>query len=190
MKPDFYRDLMPSDAALHLVGALNTIRDKLHDASQQWKLLDETGRIPDTPSYTVLLQHAIGAQDLSREVLQLTAGFAQSPHHTTRAGSAVLKRLSIAATMSSHAVPRFTETAEEALGLPQTTALADRDSRTNRMVINHASARAYLRRASESLHHAVEELDDHLGFQRFLATLTPQEGPPAPPPPKPGGRHR
>ncbi|MFF4016628.1 hypothetical protein [Streptomyces sp. NPDC001843] len=66
----------------------------------------------------------------------------------------------------------------------------DRHYLTNRMVIDHASARAFLRHTSESLRDAAMELDDHLGFQRFLATLTRQDGPPAPPPPRPGGRHR
>ncbi|MFE9912551.1 hypothetical protein [Streptomyces clavifer] len=58
------------------------------------------------------------------------------------------------------------------------------------MVIDHASARAFLRRTSESLRDAAVELDDHLAFQRFLAPLTRQEGPPLPPPPTPGGRRR
>ncbi|MFJ3185361.1 hypothetical protein [Streptomyces halstedii] len=58
------------------------------------------------------------------------------------------------------------------------------------MVIDHASARAFLRRTSESLHDAAKELDDHLAFQRFLAPLTRQEGPLLPPPPTPDGRRR
>ncbi|WP_242620954.1 hypothetical protein [Streptomyces sp. BK239] len=58
------------------------------------------------------------------------------------------------------------------------------------MVIDHASARAFLRLTSESLRDAAMELDDHLGFQLFLATLTRQGGPPAPPPPRAGGGNR
>jgi hypothetical protein len=93
------------------------------------------------------------------------------------------------AALSSHAAPHFTESAECALALPRSANPTDRHYLANRIIIDHASARA-LRRTSESLRDAAEELDDHLGFQRFLATLTPQEGPPTPPPPRPGGRHR
>ncbi|MGA5492627.1 hypothetical protein ACPCK1_33400 [Streptomyces pseudogriseolus] len=190
MKPDFQRDLIPRDDALHLIGALNAMKDKLHDAAQRWELLDENGHVPAAPSYTALLQHATDAQDLSREVLRLADAFARSPHHTTRTGRTVLKQLATAATISSHAAPHFTETAEAALSVPRTTNPTDRRYLTNRMVIDHASARAFLRRASESLRDAAKELDDHLGVQRFLAPLTRREGPPEPPPSRPGGLHR
>nr|WTC07129.1 hypothetical protein OHA15_04560 [Streptomyces anthocyanicus] len=190
MKPDFQRDLIPRDDALHLIGALNAMKDKLHDAAQRWELLDENGHVPAARSYTALLQHATDAQDLSRDVLRLADAFARSPHHTTPTGRTVLKQLATAATISSHAAPHFTETAEAALTLPQTTNPTDRHYLTNRMVIDHASARAFLRRASESLRDAAKELDDHHGVQRFLAPLTRRKGPPEPPPSRPGGLHR
>ncbi|WP_249938355.1 hypothetical protein [Streptomyces mirabilis] len=126
MKPDFQRDLIPRDDALQLIGALNAMKDKLHDAAQQWELLDENGHVPAAPSYTALLQHATDAQELSRDVLHLTADFARSPHHTTRTGSTVLRHLATAATMSSHAAPHFTETAECALTLPRSANPTDR----------------------------------------------------------------
>ncbi|MEU3529089.1 hypothetical protein AB0E62_35420 [Streptomyces sp. NPDC038707] len=124
----------------------------------------------------------------SDEVLQLTADFARSPHHTTRAGSTILRHLGTAATLSSHAATHFTETAECALAMTRSANPADRHYLADRMVIDHSSARAFLRHTAESLRDAAKELDDHLGFQRFPATLTRQEGPPAPPPPRPGGR--
>ncbi|WP_033313694.1 hypothetical protein RFN58_04060 [Streptomyces iakyrus] len=166
------------------------MKDELLNAAQQWELLDENGHVPVTPSCTVLLQHATDAQDLSRDVLRLTADFARSPHHTTRAGGTVLKHLGTAATTSSHAAPHFTKSAECALALPRSPNPTTRHHLANRMVIDHASARAFLRRTSEPLRDAAKELADHLSFQRFLATLTRQEGPPAPPPPKPSGCHR
>ncbi|MFD4479431.1 hypothetical protein ACFWPU_25400 [Streptomyces sp. NPDC058471] len=190
MKTDFQRDLMPSDDARHLIGALNAMKDKLLNAAQQWELLDENGHVPAEPSYAALLQHAADAQDLSRDVIRLTADFAQSPHRTTRTGSAVLKRLATAASMSSHATPHFTETAESALSLPRSSNPAERHYLKNRMVIDHASARAFLRRTSESLRDAAKELEDHLNFQRFVTTLTRGEGPPVPAPSRPSGRHR
>ncbi|MEU2774526.1 hypothetical protein ABZ646_16690 [Streptomyces sp. NPDC007162] len=55
------------------------------------------------------------------------------------------------------------------------------------MVIEHATARSCLRRASESLGDAVQELTDHLDFHRFFLTPSPRQ---SPMPPKPGGRHR
>ncbi|MFJ4513796.1 hypothetical protein [Streptomyces sp. NPDC088816] len=170
MNPDFPRDLIPRDDALHLIHALHAVKDKLHDVAQRWELLNENGHVP-AASYTALLQHATDAQDLSRDVLRLAADFARSPHHTTRTGRTVLKQLASAATISSHAAPHFTETAENALALPRTANPTDRHYLTNRMVIDHASARAFLRRASESLRDAAKELDDHLGVQRFLAPL-------------------
>ncbi|MFJ4973604.1 hypothetical protein [Streptomyces sp. NPDC088755] len=190
MRPDFERELIPRDDALHLIGALNVVKDKAHNAAHQWELLDEDGHVPASPSYTVLLQHATDAQDLSHEVLRLTTEFARSPHHTTRAGSTVLKHLAVAATMSSYAAPYFAETVEHALALLRSTNPADRQYLSNNMVHNHATGRAYLRRTSESLRDAGKELEDHLGFQRVLAQLTRQETPPAPPPPRPGGRPR
>ncbi|WP_327397595.1 hypothetical protein [Streptomyces phaeochromogenes] len=191
MKPDIQRELIPRDDTVHLIGALSAMKGKLLDAAQQWELLDGSSHVPATPSYTALLQHAADAQDLSHDVLQLTADFARSPRRTTRAGSAVLAHLATAATMSSHAAPHFTETAESALSLPRSSHPTDRHRHylKNRMIIDHASARAFLRRTSESLRDAAKELDDHLGFHRFVSRLTPRESP-ALPPPRLSGRHR
>ncbi|MGP3756908.1 hypothetical protein [Streptomyces sp. IBSNAI001] len=188
MTPDIQRELIPRAAAHHLIGALNAMKDKLVTAAERWQLLDENGDVPATSSYAALLQHAADAQGLSRDVLRLTADFARSPHLTTRDGSTVLRHLATAATMSSHATSHFTETAEFALALSADP--TDRHYLKNRMVIDHASARAFLRRTSESLRDAAKGLDDHLTFQRFLAPLISQEGPPPPPPSTPGGRHR
>ncbi|MEU8729422.1 hypothetical protein AB0C68_08640 [Streptomyces tendae] len=190
MNPDLQRGLIPRDDALHLIHAFHAVKDKLHDAAQRWELLDENGHVPAAPSYTALLQHATDAQDLSHDVLRLATDFARSPHHTTRTGRTLLKHLASAATLSSHAVPHFTETAETALALPRTANPTDRHYLTNRMVIDHASARAFLRRSSESLSDAASELDQHLGLHRFLASMTPQHPSPGPSPAKSSPRHR
>ncbi|MFF3976555.1 hypothetical protein [Streptomyces sp. NPDC001828] len=189
MKSDIQREFLPRDDTVQLISTLNSMKDKLLDGAQQWELLDESGRVPAAPSYTALLQHAVDAQELSREVLRLTADFAQSPHSATRVGGAVLAHLATAVSMSSHAAPHFAETAENALSLPRSSHPTDRQHLTNRMVIDHASARAFLRRTSESLRDAARELDDHLGFQRFLSALAPRQTP-ALPPPRPSSRHR
>ncbi|MFJ6709073.1 MULTISPECIES: hypothetical protein [unclassified Streptomyces] len=190
MTSDLRRDLIPNDDALQLIDALNAMKEQLRAAAQDWELLDENGHVPAEPSYTALLQHATDAQDLSRDVLGLTADFARSLHRATGIGSTVLKRLGTASTMSSHAAPLFTQTAEHALSLSRSADPTDRHYLANRMVIDHASARAYLRRSSESLRDAAKELDDHLSIRRFLATLTRPAGRPAPPPPRPSSRHR
>lgn len=124
------------------------MKGKLLDAAQQWELLDESGHIPAAPSYATLLQHASDAQDLSRDVLRLTADFAESPHSATRVGGAVLAHLVTAASMSSHAAPHFAETAESALSLPRSSTPTDRQYLTNRMVIDHASPAACARTGS------------------------------------------
>lgn len=190
MKPDFGRNLIPRDDALHLIGALNALKDRTYDAAQQWELLHEDGNVPVAPSFAALLQHAVDAQELSRDVLRLTAEFVRSPHHTTPVGSDVLKDLALAATASSYAVPRFAETAENALARLRMTNPSDLQYLTSNMVFDHATGRSHLRRTSEALRNAAKELDDHLGFQRFRAQLTPAEGPPAPPPPRSSSRNR
>ncbi|AJE87432.1 hypothetical protein SLNWT_7056 [Streptomyces albus] len=189
MTPDIQRPLIPRDHALRLVGTLNALTDKLLDASQQWELLDEHGQVPDAPSYTALLQHAADAQDLFRDVLKLTADFARSPHSTTPAGSAVLTFLAVATSMSGHAAPHFAETAECALALPRSSHPADRPYLANRMVGDHAIARARLRHASQVLRKAAEELNDHLDLHDALPPLLSRDTP-VRPPPGPQGRHR
>ncbi|MEV6513916.1 hypothetical protein AB0M61_48455 [Streptomyces sp. NPDC051642] len=189
MKPDIQRELIPPDDALRLIGALNPMKAKFNDYAQQWQLLDESGHVPAEPSYTELLGHATGAQDLSRDVLRLTGEFAASPHSTNRAGRTTLAHLATASTFSAHATSHFAETAEAALGLPRSSRPTDQHYVTNRMVIDHASARAFLRRTSESLRDAAKELEDHLDFHRFLSTLTPQQSP-ALAPPRPSSRRR
>ncbi|WP_405814354.1 hypothetical protein OG241_07095 [Streptomyces sp. NBC_01390] len=189
MKTDIQRELIPRDDAVHLIGVLSAMKGRLLDAPRQWELLDGSGHVPAAPSYTALLQHAADAQNLSRDVLRLTADFARGPHGTTRAGGAVLAHLATAASLSSHAAPHFTETAENALSLPRASHPADRYYLSNRMVIDHAAARALLRRTSESLRDAVKELDAHLDFHRFFSTPSRQESP-APAPPRPSAHHR
>ncbi|TXL84196.1 hypothetical protein [Streptomyces sp. IB2014 016-6] len=187
MNPDVRRQLIPRGDVLRLVGVLDGMKAKLLDAAERWQLLDDTGHVPAAPAYADLLQHAADAQSLSADVVRLTADFARSPHSTTRAGRAVLAHLARAATMSSNAAPHFAETAETALS-PRPAEATDRHYRDNRMVIDHATARAYLRRASESLRDAATELNDHLELHRFFPEPSRQQSP-APPPGR-SARHR
>lgn len=189
MSSDSRHELIPRNATLHLINSLDALQSRLRSAAEQTHLLDDAGRVPATPSYAELLQHAAEAQALSRDVLQLTADFARSSHSTTRAGTTVLAHLATAATISSHAAPAFAETAETALSLPRSAGPTARQHSENRMVIDHATARAYLRRSSDSLRDAARELNDHLDIHRFFRPSPPQPSP-TPPPPGPSGRHR
>ena len=188
MKPDIQRELIQRATTLHLIDALNAVKGRLSGAFEQWELLDDTGRVPASPSYTALLQQAADAQALARDVVQLTADFARTTSSTNRAGSAVLAHLASAVTLSSQAVPHFAETAQTVLSLPRPHSENDSYVRDNRMVVEHATARACLRRAAEALGDAVQELTDHLDFHRFFLTPSHRQSPV--PPPKPRGRHR
>lgn len=188
MNPDTQRELIPRDDALHLIGVFDAMKAKLLAAVEEWQLLDDTGHVPAAPSYAELLQHSADAQALSRDVVKVTSDFARTAHRN-RAGNAILAHLATAATMSSHAAPHFAETAETALSLPRSSGPTDRHYRENRMVIDHATARAYLRRTSESLRDATKELHAHLNFHRFFPTRSRRESP-APPPPGPSARRR
>ncbi|KOT79134.1 hypothetical protein ADK70_31850 [Streptomyces rimosus subsp. pseudoverticillatus] len=171
------------------MGALNAMETTFSENAQKWQLLDESGHIPATPSFTELFQHATEAHDLSRDVFRLTGDLAASPHSTTRVGRATLDHLARASTMSAHAASHFSETAEAALRLPHVSSPADQHYLKNRMVIDHAAARAYLRRTSEALRDSAKELNGHLDFHRLAPALSRRESP-VPPPPGPSGRHR
>ncbi|MDF9816756.1 hypothetical protein [Streptomyces sp. SPB162] len=185
MNPDPQRELIPRDDTLRLIGALDGMKAMYGDAAQQWQLLDDAGRVPASPSYPELIQHAVDAQALSHRVIRTTAEFARTMHSTNRAGSAVLAHLATAATLSTYAAPLFAETAQTALSLSQTASSTRRQYQEDSMVLKHATGRSYLRRTSESLHDAAKELDQHLDLHRFFPTLSRRQRP-VPPPPKPG----
>ncbi|MEU3963269.1 hypothetical protein AB0F42_26250 [Streptomyces buecherae] len=182
------RELIPRDETLRLNGTCNAWKDTFLDAAQQWTLLTENGQVPTPPFHTELFQQAADAQRLSHHVLRFTADFAQGPHSTTRAGSAVLAHLATASTLSSHVAPRFLDAAHIALRVSSPTSPTTQRYRENTLVIEHATARAYLRRTSEALRDAVKELDDHLDLHRFFPTASLRQSPAQPP--KSTGRHR
>lgn len=92
--------------------------------------------------------------------------------------------------MSCSAAPLFAETAEIALALPRSHGTSDRQRMEGRMVIHHSTARAYLRRTSESLNSAVKELNEHLVLHRFFPASMRQSATPPPSPPRPSPRTR
>ncbi|WP_446038060.1 hypothetical protein [Streptomyces sp. SID1121] len=189
MNPESHNEPIPRDEIFLLIGPLNEMQAKIIDAAQQWELLDEAGHVPAAPPYIELLQHAIDAQGLSLGVHQLAADFARNPYSKTRDGGTVLALFAAAAAISTQAAPYFAETAQGALSFPRAGKLTELRFVKNRMVIDHASGRACLRRTSGSLRAVAKELDNQLDFHRYLSTVAPRESP-APPPPKPNGHHR
>lgn len=170
MNPDVKHVLKPR----RFISVLDTLTGELAEAAEQWELLNES--VPAPPAYSELLQHAVKAQELSREVLRLAADFARSPHSTTRDGRTVLVHLATAA-ISAHAVPNFALTAENSLFLHPSAHPTVRKGRESRMTIDHATARANLMRASQALRDSAKELERHSGFHRFFPKPSRQENP-------------
>ncbi|MGW4441943.1 hypothetical protein [Streptomyces sp. NPDC004682] len=188
MDRDLQRLQTPRDATRHLINALRTLQVTVDDAERQWSVLDADGHVQTDPSFTELLQHAADAQDLSREILRLTADFAQSPHGTN-AASSTLVTLAIATTASSQAAGWFAEAAECALSLSRATDATSRRYLSDCMLTHHGAARSSLRLTSRCARDAAKELDKHLGVRRSPTTRTLGESP-VPPPPRPNGPHR
>ncbi|MCY0942356.1 hypothetical protein [Streptomyces antarcticus] len=161
MDPSPSQALAPHVHVLHLVSALSALEVKFADTEQRWKLLDESGALPEV-SFAELFQQAGGTQDSSREVFQLTAELAAIPHGRDGKDRGDLGHLSTASTMSSYATTHFAEAAETALGLPNAVTPAQRLYAEKRIVGNHSIARSYLRLTSRCLRDAITELDRHL----------------------------
>src|SRR5689334_20798391 len=136
------------------------MKDTFADKIEQWQLLDSSGRMPAALNFTELFQHVTGAQELSRDVLRLMAGFAASPHIANSAGRDTLAHLSTASTLSVHAAPHFAQTAHAVLALRKLTNPTDQHYLKNDMVIEHATARNYLLRTSQSLRDAAQALHE------------------------------
>ncbi|MFD8636731.1 hypothetical protein [Streptomyces sp. NPDC059533] len=180
MDPTPPHALTPHAQFLHLVGMLNALEVKFADTSQRWEPR-EVGRLLETP-FAELLQQASGTQELSREVLQLTAELAATPHGTATQGRGALEHLATASTMSSYAATHFAEAAESALGLPATSTPQDRRDAENRIISHHSTARAYLRLTSRCLRDAITDLDPRLDAHGYTHTPVPPAVTPAPGP--------
>ncbi|WP_327657183.1 hypothetical protein [Streptomyces sp. NBC_00483] len=192
MTPDIQREPIPRDESHSLVNALTALKSQLLDTAQTCQLLDRSAQLQGgAPAYSDLLQHAADAQHLAHGVIQLTADFTGSPHSTTHAGPTVLTHLATATSMSSLAAAHFAESAEHALSLPRPSNPAVRRYLETRMLVDHSSARAFLRRASESLRDAAKELEDPLNVHRNRPFPKPAwRQSPEPPQPAPNPSRR
>ncbi|MFB7781358.1 hypothetical protein ACFC1D_01425 [Streptomyces vinaceus] len=162
----------------HLVGALKALEIKFADTAPRWEP-DEIDRLLETP-FTELFQHATEMQEISREVLQITAELAATPQGTNARDRGALDHLATASTMSSYAATHFAESAESALRLPAASTPQDRRDAENRIISNHATARAYGRVTSRCLRHAITDLDHPLDAHGLTHTPAPPAATPTP----------
>ncbi|MDX2821032.1 hypothetical protein PV416_07995 [Streptomyces ipomoeae] len=145
---------------------------ELRSASEHLELLDSTGHVPDPLPVHTLLQHTVTAQHLSARTALLADEFAG--HLGTRPSeylSRALMELVTAATHTCAAASLFAQTAHTATPLQPTPGTPDAESRNWRTVLDHATGRGELRRASEAVHSAGRHLKTHRDVERFLAGL-------------------
>ncbi|MET9564756.1 hypothetical protein [Streptomyces tauricus] len=189
MHPSYHRDLIPREDVLRLIDEFSAMKETFASKIEQWQLLDISGRVPAALSFTELFQHVTGAQELSRDVLKVTADFAARLHIANPAGRDTLAHLSTASFLSAHAVSHFAQTAHAVLTLRRLPDPTDQHYLKNEMVIDHATARNYLLRTSQSLRDAAQTLHEHLQLHRFFSAPALSDRP-VPPPPGPKGHSR
>ncbi|MFD9715805.1 hypothetical protein [Streptomyces sp. NPDC059076] len=161
---------------------LESLTAALHDAFTRLELLDDAGRVPSTPLFDQLMRHADAAKELSRTAMHLAAvvGIPNPGSVVDReSDSKVRAQLAVVTEHTLRAVDLFTRTAEASASGPQ--------RREGQMVVDHASARAELRRAAEATGEALTLLREHAELQRFLASML-RRPTITPPPPQPRPR--
>lgn len=176
---------MSDPAEQSLPHRLQQLSLELRSASEHLELLDGTGHVPDPPAVHTLLQHTVTTQRLSACTALLADEFAA--HIGTRPSeylSRALMELVTAATHTCTAASLFAETAHTATSPQPTPGMPDAESRNWRTVLDHATGRRELRRASEAVHAAGRHLKKHRDVERFVAGLrapasrTPQNSAP------------
>ncbi|MDX2881160.1 hypothetical protein [Streptomyces ipomoeae] len=176
---------MPKPAEQSLPHRLQQLSLELRSASEHLELLDSTGHIPDPLPVHTLLQHTLTAQHLATRTTLLADEFAT--HIGTRPSaylSRALMELVTAVTHTCAAASLFAQTAHTATSPQPTPGTPDAQSRNGRTVLDHATGRRELRRASEAVHAAGRHLKTHRDVQHFLAGLraptprTPQNSAP------------
>lgn len=163
MPPVTKQEAEQPDDASRLLNALTVQRSQLLEAASHHLLLGDNGDTPPRASLGGLLEPAAHAQALAHDIAHLTADFAESSRSTSRSGRIVLTRLATATTMSFQAAAHFAESAEGSLSLSRSSSPAVRRYAEDRLLVDHSSARAFLRRAAETCSEAAEELNGRLG---------------------------
>ncbi|MFF9785087.1 hypothetical protein [Streptomyces nigrescens] len=156
---------------------------ELRDACHRLELLDSTGQIPSPVPLVELLKHAATAQSLSAGTTLLAAEFAThfgtSP--STKHLSDALSQLVTAVTQTCTASSLFAQTAHASASSAPDPGTSHADRRNWQMVIDHATGRRELRRASEAVGAAERHLQTHREMQRFLTEMrTPAAALPGP----------
>ncbi|WP_329558872.1 hypothetical protein OG711_07925 [Streptomyces uncialis] len=180
---------MPSPTTEEMTEQLKTLVTGLDDAFARFELLDETGRVPSTPLFSRLMQHADAAKELSRTAVHLAAvvGIPDADSVVDREmDSKIRARLANVAEHTLRAVDLFTRTAETSASPTPAPGSAGAQRREGRMVVDHASARAELRRAAEATGETITLLKEHAELRRLLASMLRRPTTtPLPPQPRP-----
>lgn len=153
---------MPSPTTEEMTEQLKTLVTGLDDAFARFELLDETGRVPSTPLFSRLMQHADAAKELSRTAVHLAAvvGIPDADSVVDREmDSKIRARLANVAEHTLRAVDLFTRTAETSASPACGTRLGRRaaargpDGRGSRLGPGRTAARG---RGHRRNHHAAQ----------------------------------
>ncbi|WP_330324661.1 hypothetical protein [Streptomyces pseudovenezuelae] len=147
------------------------------------ELLDANGQVPSPLPVRELLRHTATAQTLAADATLLASDLASRiGADPSKEQAKALTSVLATAAQTSTAAYLFAQIAETAVSSAPQPGTRAAESRNWRTLIDHATGRRELRRASESLEAAGKHLSDHHAIQRFLADMRPPPRPPSLPP--------
>ncbi|MEU3553363.1 hypothetical protein [Streptomyces fragilis] len=144
---------------------LRDLARRLRESMQEFTLLDDTGHIPDPPPHSDLLHHLSATHQHLLDSLALaraetTAGDLDRPPGTR-------ERLALAASHALAASFLFGHALHKILTHPH---LKPHEAA---VTLDHASARAELRRCAETLEGTAALLEEHESLREFIASMRP-----------------
>ncbi|MDH6439369.1 hypothetical protein M2158_007910 [Streptomyces sp. SAI-144] len=171
---------MPDTSTHRIADRLHQLFLELRSATSTLELLDADGQVPSPLPVRKLLRHTVTAQTLATNTTRLADDLASTigAEPSTEQAKALAGMVAAVAQTSTaaHLFARIAETAASPAPQPGTT---HAESHNGRALIDHATGRRDLRRASESVQTAGQHLDDHHAHQRFLADMRLPPRPPA-----------
>ncbi|MGC0342731.1 hypothetical protein [Streptomyces sp. SLBN-8D4] len=169
------------DASAHSIPErLHQLCLELRSATSTLELLDADGQVPSPLPIRKLLRHTVMAQTLATATTRLASDLASSigaePSKEQAKALAGMVAAVAQTSTAAHLFARIAETPASPAPQPGTTHAERRNRRT---LIDHATGRRELRRASESVQAVGQHLSDHHAYQRFLADMRLPPRPPA-----------